>query len=48
MLTCSALLHEIKNLFTMCLYEDIIPSKWNNAITTLLHKKGDITEEIQL
>jgi len=38
------LLKWIKNLFNLCLENGIIPSQWNNAITILLHKKGDITE----
>lgn len=38
------LLKRIKSLFHFCPENGIIPSEWNSAITTLLHKKGDIRE----
>lgn len=40
----NTLLHAIKTLFNTCLEEGVIPSKWNNASTVVLYKKGDITK----
>lgn len=38
------LLKTISSLFNLCLKHSKIPSKWNNAVTILIHKKGDITD----
>lgn len=38
------LLKVIVALFNLCLENSIIPTKWNNAVTILLHKKGNISD----
>lgn len=38
------LLRAITNLFNKCLEEAKTPSMWNNAIITIMHKKGNIVD----
>ncbi|CAG9828320.1 unnamed protein product, partial [Diabrotica balteata] len=40
----SVLIAKIQKLFNLCLWNQNIPTKWNNSITVLLHKKGDIAD----
>lgn len=37
------LLKVIVSLFSLCLMNGVIPTKWNNAVTILIHEKRDIT-----
>lgn len=38
-----AVLKTLKSLFNECLIQQRTPTRWDNAITTLIHKKGDAT-----
>ena len=38
------LLENIKELFNLCLHQSETPTRWQNALTILLHKKGDPTD----
>lgn len=38
------LIKTLASLFNLCLTNGTIPKQWNNAVTILLHKKGNITD----